>query len=145
MSNRRKGMRGVTLIELMVVVAVIGILSAIAIPAYGNYRIRVNRTDAKRDLMALASQLERCFTRGNDYTIEAAGSDEDCVDLPQTNAEGTYRVDGVITANTYTLTATPLAGQTRDAKCARFTLNQAGVQGVTGTATAAACWDGRDG
>jgi len=137
-------MRGVTLVELLTVVAVIGILSAIAIPAYTQYVIRVNRTDAKRLLLDFSSRLERCYTRGNDYTVKERGSAAKCVDLPYTNPEKTYTIDGVLDANTYTLTATPINGQLRDTKCVAFTLDQAGAKGVTNTGTdAQKCWDGR--
>ena len=136
-------MRGVTLIELMTVVAVVGILSAIAVPAYTNYVVRVNRTDAKRGLMEYSSQLERCFTRGNNYTVKEAGSAVACVPLPVDNPEKTYTFSGVIAATSYTLTATPINGQTRDTKCKAFTLTQTGAQNVTGPYDPRKCWDGR--
>lgn len=139
-TGRFARMRGITLMELMVVMAVIGILSAIAIPSYRAYMIRVNRTDAKRDLMAFSQRLERCFTRTNNYTDAACTVN---FGAGIVNAEGTYSVTAVMDANTYTLTATPVNGQAEDARCAAFTLNQAGVQGVTGTSPALDCWQGQ--
>jgi type IV pilus assembly protein PilE len=137
-------MRGVSLIELMTVVVVVGILSAIAIPSYTTYVLRVNRTDAKRSLLDYSSKLERCFTRGNDYTVKEAGSADACVALPADNAESTYTISGVIAATSYTLTATPINGQARDTKCKAFSLTQSGVQAVTGPSDPRKCWDGRD-
>lgn len=137
----RARQHGITLMELMVVLAIVGILSAIAIPAYRQHVVRVTRTDAKRDLMNIAQRLERCFTRSNDY--EDDGSGADCVTLPQANPEGTYQVSGELTTRTFTLTATPLGGQASDAQCGAFTLNQLGQQGITGTGTAEGCWSGR--
>ncbi|HYP81350.1 MAG TPA: type IV pilin protein [Steroidobacteraceae bacterium] len=137
-------MRGVTLVELLTVVTVVGILSAIAIPSYTNYVVRVTRTDAKRGLLDYSSRLERCYTRGNDYTLKEAASTDPCVTLPETNAEKTYTFTGDIVQNKYTLTATPINGQTRDTKCKAFTLTQAGEQNVTGPSGPHKCWEGRD-
>lgn len=140
----KHGNRGITLIELVTVVLVVGILAAIAVPAYSTYVVRVNRTDAKSALMLMANNLERCFSRGYNYTIQETGSAAACVALPWTNPEDTYTVTGDITANTFLLTATPINSQTRDTKCGAFTLNQTGTQGVTGSLSPRKCWDGRD-
>lgn len=143
MKSRRR-MRGVTLMELVTVVTIVGILSTIAIPSYTNYIRRVNRTDAKRDLIQFALQLEKCFTRGNDYTVKAKGSADACVTLPYTNPEKTYTVTGNVQARAFTLTATPINAQAKDTRCKAFTLTQTGVQGVTGTTDAKRCWEGRE-
>lgn len=146
--NNQNGMRqqGVTLIELMIVVVIVGILAAVAIPGYRQYVIRVKRTDATRELMSLAQRLERCFTRTNDYTkLDDIGTA--CVTLPSTLPEGTYRLENVaaMTATTFSIRAVPLGAQANDTKCASFTLNQIGTQGVTGTSSAdpKGCWGGR--
>src|SRR5690349_3565941 len=70
MSNRQKGF---TLVELMIVVLIVGILAAIAVPSYRAYVLRVNRADAKIGLTSLAQQLERCYTRQNRYRNPAPG------------------------------------------------------------------------
>ncbi|MFO8046335.1 MAG: prepilin-type N-terminal cleavage/methylation domain-containing protein, partial [Halomonas sp.] len=64
-STRRSA--GFTLIELMIAVAVIGILAAIAIPRYQSYVEKARRTDAMSALTTIAGQLERCYTVTSDY------------------------------------------------------------------------------
>ena len=123
---------GFTLIELMIVVAVIGVLAAIAIPAYTNYIDRATRADAKSSLLTLAQQLERCFTRTNRYT------DASCPQFPQDSDERFYRIAVVdLTATTYELTATAQGRQTRDTQCLTFSLDHQGNRGASG----ANCWN----
>jgi len=124
---------GVTLIELLVTLTALGILCAIAIPAYRDYNRRVNRTDAQRDLAGYALRLQRCFRRAGDYTAT------DCTLDLGVNAEATYTVTIEKGAGTYTLIATPINDQAIDS-CGRFTLNQAGVRGVSGTVPPQVCW-----
>ena len=134
---------GFTLIELMIVVAVIGVLAAIAIPAYSNYVDRATRADAKSSLLTIAQRLERCYTITNSY--RGAG----CPTSGEgglVSDEGFYRI--VINVNTlgttYEITATPLAGtrqHSRDlARCGSFTINQVGQRTATGS-LGNACWD----
>ncbi|MET0292827.1 MAG: type IV pilin protein [Steroidobacteraceae bacterium] len=138
-SFRGSTARGFTLVELLVVVTIVAILSAIAVPSYRAYVIRVNRTDAKVALTNTAQFLERCFTRFNVYNRGGA----DCAHgMPYTTQSGTYTINGELNANSYTLTATPAGGQADDTACANFTLNQAGRQEVSGakSATPTECW-----
>lgn len=59
--------RGFTLVELMITVAIVGILAAIAYPSYVRYVIRSNRTDAQKALLQMAQEAERFFTQTNAY------------------------------------------------------------------------------
>lgn len=137
MRNRNAG---VTLMELLTVILVIGILAAIAIPSYGNYTRRASRADAKAALLAVAGQLERCFTRFNSYLA----ADGCAVVLPMSSTEGKYQINTTArTAVEYTLQATPVAGmgQEQDTECGGFTLTSANGRGITGAAAnAARCW-----
>jgi type IV pilus assembly protein PilE len=125
---------GVTLIELMAVVMVIGILSIIAIPSYRQYSMRAQRTDAKNALLQIQTNQERFYLQNRRYGATA--------DLPNLgfavplSEKGAYALTIVNTDNTvdYTATATVTTGgvidQTRDTDCQSFTLNERGVRGA---------------
>jgi len=132
---------GVTLMELMIVVAVVGILAAIAIPTYRQYVIRANRADAKTALLNTAQNLERCFTNSTPYAYNGATCNA-AVTLPILTEGGNYQISYpfVPTTTTYTLQAIPQGAQVADTRCGTFTLTSTGVQTVSGTDTAQQCW-----
>ena len=133
----RKTNLGMTLMELLVVMAVIGLLAAIAIPSYRSYVMRANRADAKTALLAAAGSLERCFTRFNSY----AEADGCAVVFPVNSSNHNYEITATTqTSIAYELTATPLAGQVGDTDCGNFTLDNANARGVSGSRTWQDCW-----
>lgn len=136
--------KGVTITEILVGLVALGILVAAAIPAHRGYVIRVNRSDARRDLVALAGQLQRCFERSGDFRVEASGSPRPCVKLPAPNAEGTYLISfaGQPTAGSFRLLAQPRGAQAADLRCGGLTLDERGERGVTGSGAATPCWQG---
>jgi prepilin-type N-terminal cleavage/methylation domain len=131
-----KRARGVTLIELMVVVVIVGILASIAVPAYSNYVIRANRTDGRIALLTMASALEQCYTRFNRY--DDARCAVDVTDVPSPDRK--YLLNGEVTANTFVLTAVPQGGQAADTGCGSLTLNERNVRGRSGTKPVEECW-----
>lgn len=135
-----RDMRGITLIELLIVVVVIGILTGIAVPSYRSYMIRTNRTEAKAALMAAAGALERCFTRFNAYDDPGCEAATNLGGAGITTENGHYLITGAITPTTFVLTAAPQGGQTRDTGCGSLTLDEANVRGRTGTKPVGECW-----
>jgi len=129
--------QGVSLIELMVVVAIVGLLASIAIPTYRAYVVRANRADAKVAILQTAQALERCYTNSSPYAYNAATC---TVPATSTLASGTYRIDVVATAVTFVISGVPIGGQADDLKCGTFRLTAAGTQTVSGTSAAAECW-----
>ncbi len=143
-----------TLIELMVTVAIVGILASIALPSYQEQVNKSRRADAEGALLGFANAMERRFTEANSY-CDAGGVDgANSCGASGTNDTGSpslypaqspasgsalYNLTiSAVTANTYTLSATPTGAQAND-KCGILTLTNTGVKGVS-SATVAECW-----
>lgn len=130
---------GFTLIELMIVVAVVGILMAVAVPAYNDSVRKGRRGQAKADLMELAQILERHYTVHGSYIDNRGGDSTDPGDdfaLPITQSPKTGDAFYVLAANprtatTYTLTATPQGGQAED-RCGTLSITHTGQKSATG-------------
>jgi type IV pilus assembly protein PilE len=128
--------KGFTLVELLIVLAIMGILSAVSLQFYGNYVVAANRTDARTGLSATATALEKCKALYGAYNNAACNAG-----IPATSDAGFYNITVANTVVTYELTATPVAGkpQANDAECTTLTLSSTGIQGGTGT-TVSQCW-----
>jgi type IV pilus assembly protein PilE len=125
---------GFSLIELVVAMGIVGILAAIAIPAYSSYTKTANRTDAVRSMTYDAQALERCYSQNFTYMGCASAASGP-------SAQGYYTVTITPTVNSFAIVATPLKSpQTQDSACTSFTLNNAGTQGATGSSTSQTCW-----
>lgn len=132
---------GFTLIEIVIALAILGLLMAVALPSWQSFMIKTKRTEAKVLLTEVANEQVRYFTENNRYaksmTQLGYGSDRYLTE----NGNYSVRV-ATSTASTFSLVAIPEAGtsQVNDKECLRFTLNSSGVKGVTGTAVAEDCW-----
>lgn len=139
--------KGFTLIELMIVVAIVGILAALAWPSYQDSVRRSNRTEAKTELMDLAQRLQKCYTTYGRYNNDPLGEFTcgafDSLAAPgyTTRGRGFYLITIAPVApadlsNSYILTATAvLAPQTNDRDgCDVLTLSNTGAKGP------AVCW-----
>lgn len=133
-----KHSKGFSLIELMIVVAIIGILTTVALGFFGDNVIASNRSEGRAALSATAGSLEKC------KSLYGAYNSANCnVAATVTSDTNYYTIDTTasITPTTFTLTATPVAGgpQTNDTDCTSLTLTNTGVKGGTG-ADSTACW-----
>lgn len=139
--------RGITLIELMIAVAIVGILSAIAFPAYDNYVKRSKRVTAEGDLYAFRNAMQRYFSENNSY-LGAAASGADTGIPEGTTFPSQSPIDGgaaaynltisAATASAFTVTATALGEQANDG-CGNLTLNSANVR-TASAGTVDNCW-----
>lgn len=144
-----KGMKmrkqaGFTLVELMITVAIIGILAAIVYPSYVDYMRRSHRAEAKTILMEAAQRLERSFTQNNSYTV--ADSFLSDSDLDQSPKEGDAMYDISLDVEddgaSFTLTADPVDdGFMATDACAGLTIDNTGKKDVTGDAEVQDCWN----
>jgi len=124
---------GFTLIELMIVVAVIGILSSIAYPSYTQYVLQAKRGDAKAALLSVQLAEEKYRANNPSYgTLAQLGLD------PMTSSDGYYTITipAAPTGAVYSITATPIH---TDAYCATLVINQDSVKTATGT-DSSNCW-----
>ena len=125
--------RGFTLMEMLIVVAIIGILSSIAYPSYTEYVRKGHRAKAMAGLLQAAQWMERAATATGTYPVTA--------NFPANlkTVEGDrYDIAAVSDGATFTLTATPKGAQSGD-KCGNFTLTNTGAKGVS-KSTVADCW-----
>jgi type IV pilus assembly protein PilE len=121
--------KGLSMIELLVVMGILVTLAAIAIPNYMNYRTRANRGEARAALVDEAQKAERFFTRNNTYND--AGLEADIEGLTD---HGLYTIAYTGAATTYTIVATATGSQASDTDCPTLTITQ------TGAKTPAGCW-----
>lgn len=130
---------GFTLIELMLVLVIIAILSALAVSAWQGQIVRARRLDAEASLIELAAWLERNAAASGRYDLDPTGAS---TTLPFTLSPRTgvayYDLALTASATAFTLTASPLGG--RDSDCAVLGLDALGTKTATGPSGAAACW-----
>ncbi|WP_315857085.1 type IV pilin protein [Cognatiluteimonas sedimenti] len=140
--NRGRTAAGFTLIELMIVVAIVAILVAAAVASYRWAVVKSHRGAAKGCLMESAQYMERFYTTNMAYDKDMAGT---AVALPgtcSTDAGDFYNMGfvGTPTATTFAIQAVPISGKQDDSLCGTLTIDQAGTKGASGSGGVDSCW-----
>lgn len=150
LSSPLRRAHGFTLIELMIVVAIVGILAAIAYPSYTQHIQRSRRVEAEAVMLEAAQFMQRFYAAHNSYQTQINGTTavalpESLKRSPKDSSDSTkqYTISlpaANLSANTYTLQAEPTGSMASD-KCGKLTLTHTGVKAVSGTgATVKECW-----
>jgi type IV pilus assembly protein PilE len=126
-----------SLIEVLVVAAILAVLTLVAVPGYRTYVVRSHRVEAMSALLALAAAQETHFLRHNTYTAQLTAAPPDGLGMQPVTASGFYTLAIVSAdAETFGATATATGAQASDTQCPAFSIDQSGTK----SATRPGCW-----
>lgn len=129
--------KGMTLVELMITIAIVGILASIAYPSYTDYVVRSNRTEAQRELLRIASLQEQYYVDARQYTSDLRPLGFS--DATFTTESGNYLISAAANniTGTFVLSATALGSQaSSDMACSVMTITEVGAK-----SPASLCWE----
>lgn len=129
-TQRARGASGFSLIELMVVVAIIGIIASIALPSYNEHMRKTRRAAGGACVLAVAQQMERFYTANMTYTGAVADTA-----ICRDSALDHYDIAVVANGRNYTISATPKGAQASDS-CGTLGVSETGSKTGSGTS----CW-----
>ena len=148
-TKSRNAQRGFSLIELMIVVAIVAIISAFAYPSYQRYVIKAKRSVAQNALLQVADRQQQFFMDNKRFAADITNLgfpaspyvvDDNGTPTVASDGDAVYSLSlSNVTATTWTATAAPLNGQlSRDTYCGSLTITQTGAKGKSGTSDE--CW-----
>jgi type IV pilus assembly protein PilE len=134
--------RGITLFELLIVVAIVGVIAAVALPTYRRHTLRVHRADAMAALLQLQSAEETHYLRHSVYTARIDAGPPEGLGLPINSASNKYALAISLAADgqSYIATATPVGAQEADRECLAFSIDARGRRAVSGPDGVQRCW-----
>jgi len=129
---------GFTLIEVMIVVAIMGLITVAAWPSYDRYQTKNRRADGISAILEARNKIEKCYINYADAALNPGYQNTNCD--PTDSSNKYYNIGASTrTETTYTLTATPKGAQV-DPECTVLTLTHLGVKGFAGTGNINRCW-----
>jgi len=127
---------GFTLIELMITVAIVGIIAAIALPNYTEYVKRASRAEAASALLDAANKQEQFFVDNREYTTSLSN-----LGMSEKTENGHFKLATTVNNNAFTFTATPIAGPVKgDEDCSQLSITDTGLKGSKGSKDTEYCW-----
>ena len=132
--NKQHNNRGFTLVELLITVAIVGILAGVAYPSYTDFVTRSNRSEGQRELLRYANLQEQVFVDSRAYASDMKGLGGSTVTI-KTDSENYIISVSAQTTTTFTLTAAAQSPQTSDTGCTSLTVNE------LGTKSPSTCWE----
>lgn len=135
--------RGVTLLELLLVLVIVSVIASLALPAYRQHILRVHRSEAMTALLQLQLAEEKFYLRHGAYSDDIFSAPPDGLGL-QASGMARYQLSAAVAANgqSFIATATPTStgGQDADRECLAFSIDARGRRAVSGARDARHCW-----
>ena len=139
-NNVPANIKGFTLLEVMITVAIIGILAAVTYPSYNEYIWRSHRTEAQQELIRLANLQEQLFVDQRTYTSNMSDLgvpvSEGGYQIPRHSGKKLYTITGTKDGRTFILSAKAQGVQVKDTGCTTLTINESGLKTPT-----TGCWE----
>jgi len=132
--NKQSKSYGFTLVELLITVAIVGILAGVAYPSYTEFVKRSNRSEGQRELLRYANLQEQVYVDSRSYAADMTGLGASTASIDTESGNYTISVSAQ-SATTFTLQAVAKSTQTSDSGCTTLTIDQ------IGTKTPTACWE----